>query len=229
MAFARIGRFLRILDTWVFHSGIEADVKKALFLVEYSELKNMKFVTSTDPVRFGAMEFAIRRIFKEGIEGNLAEVGVWKGVTSRFIHQLAPDRTLYLFDTFEGFPREDLEGREVSQFSDTSVETVEKNIGDLRNVRIRKGYFPDTLKGLEKEKFAFVLLDLDLYAPTMAGLEFFYERISPGGYIFFHDYNCSSPICDVTRAVDSFFRDKPEGFIEFPDAYGSIAVRRLKE
>ena len=45
---------------------------------------------------------------------------------------------------------------------------------------VRQGYVPETLNGLEDERFAFVLLDLDLYKPTLASLEFFYGRIHPG-------------------------------------------------
>ena len=32
-------------------------------------------------------------------------------------------------------------------------------------------------------------MDVDLYAPTLAGLEYFVPRMSPGGAIFLHDYN----------------------------------------
>ena len=43
--------------------------------------------------------------------------------------------------------------------------------------------------GLEEERYAVVSLDADLYAPTLAGLEYFVPRMSPGGAIFLHDYN----------------------------------------
>jgi len=83
-------------------------------------------------------------------------------------------------------------------------------IGDMNNIIIRKGYFPETAKGLESEMFSFVMLDLDLYKPTLAGLEFFYPRVKAGGYIFAHDYNSPESDHAVSRAMNEFLKDKPE-------------------
>ncbi len=58
------------------------------------------------------------------------------------------------------------------------------------NVIIIEGHFPDSLvqiKDLENLLFAFVSIDVDLYLPTLSGLEFFCPRLSKGGFIFLHD------------------------------------------
>lgn len=114
-----------------------------------------------------------------------------KLVSIEGIHRLSPDTQYFLFDTFEGFPTEDLEKGDENdpRFSDTSVENVLKNIGNHNNIIVKKGYVPDTLNGLENEIFSFVLLDLDLYNPTVSSLEFFYPRLTKGGYLIVHDYN----------------------------------------
>ena len=70
------------------------------------------------------------------------------------------------------------------------------------NCIIRKGYFPDTVKGLE-EKFVFVSLDMDLYRPTLEGLEYFYPRMCGGGIIAIHDY-FSDAYPNIKRAVNDF-------------------------
>ncbi len=181
---------------------------------------------ASDYVRYSAIALAINRLQKDGIAGSFAEVGVYQGNTSRMIHRFAPERKLYLFDTFEGFPTEDLEGSD-DRFKDTSVEAMQTILGDLDNVVIRKGYFPETARGLEDETFAFVMLDLDLKKPTLAGLQFFYPRMRPGGYIFAHDYNSPESGWAVSRAVDEFMRDKPEKLIEIPDEWGSIVFRKI--
>lgn len=150
---------------------------------------NCSLALAGDYFRYATIGLAIRRVLSEDINGNLAEVGVYRGDVSRFIHRLAPERVYYLFDTFEGFPRQDLEmnASEDNRFDDTSVEGVLHNIGDTRNIVIKKGYVPDTFQGLEDERFAFVLLDLDLYNPTMSGLDFFYPRLVQGGYLMIHE------------------------------------------
>jgi len=181
-----------------------------------------------DPVRYSMIALAVNRIKKDGIKGCFAEVGVWQGTTSRFIHLLAPERVLYLFDTFEGFPSMDLEhDRGDDRFKDTGVDLVRKTIGDMKNVEIKKGYFPDTTCGLEAVNFAFVLLDLDLYKPTKAGLEFFYPRVPAGGYIFAHDYNSPESNWAISRAVNEFLSGKPEKLVEIPDEWGSVLFRKI--
>ncbi|MCL4552994.1 MAG: TylF/MycF family methyltransferase, partial [Candidatus Marsarchaeota archaeon] len=129
-------------------------------------------------------------------------------------------------DTFEGFPSEDLESGD-NRFKDTSVEVLRENIGDLNNIVIRKGYFPETTEGLEDETFSFVMLDLDLYKPTLAGLEFFYPRMKSGAYIFAHDYNSPESNWAVSRAVNEFMSGKPEQLVEIPDTWGSIGIRKI--
>lgn len=173
------------------------------------------------------MALAVQAVLHQNLAGSFAEVGVYRGELSRLIHMIAPERQLFLFDTFEGFSAEDLEGRVDSRFRDTSVAAVERRLGDLRNVVIRKGHFPGTVAGLQDERFAFVMLDLDLYAPTKAGLEFFYSRMVPGGFIFLDDYNNAESGRGVSRAFREFMADKPEWAIEVADAWGSLVVRKI--
>ena len=70
------------------------------------------------------------------------------------------------------------------------------------------------------------MLDADLYKPTRAGLEFFYPRMSKGGYIFLHDYTSSESNYAVSRAADEFLADKPEKIIEIPDTWGTALFRK---
>ena len=181
-----------------------------------------------DSVRYGTLALALRRIASEGIPGSLAEIGVYRGLTSRFMRRYAPTRRLFLFDTFEGFPSKDLD-RSDTRFQDTAIETVKQAVGDLRDVVIRPGYFPDSAAGLEDEQFALVMLDVDLYNPTKAGLEFFYPRLSPGGYLFVHDYTNVESNHAVSRAADEFLADKPEALIESPDMWGTVVLRKNRK
>ncbi len=174
---------------------------------------------SQDYFRFAAFGLAIQRILRENIAGDLAEAGVWRGDSARFIHMFAPDRVLYLFDTFEGFENRG------PHFGDTSVEVVLKTIGDSRNITIRKGLFPGTSIGLEHHQFAFVHLDMNDYEAMLEGWKFFYPRLSKGGYIFVHNYNFE--VDHVLRASNEFLTDKCERIIELPDTGGSAMIRKL--
>lgn len=185
---------------------------------------------SIDVVRYGAVALAIHRLERTKVPGAFAEVGVYKGDLSTFIIALAPERTVHLFDTFSGFSPRDAESPDASddRFQDTSIEAVRRRIGAAgARIVFHPGYFPDAAGVIATETFAFVSLDVDKYTPTLAALEVFYARMSPGGYIFIHDYNSPESSYGVSRAADQFFADKPECVIEIPDRGGSVVVRKL--
>lgn len=204
-------------------------------LVRYREMRFPTFdaqvhasiTASDDYFRYTTLGLALQRVRDEQIPGALAEVGVWRGETSAFLHRIAPDRRLYLFDTFEGFPDQDLPAGAVDvRFRDTSAAAVARRVGDSANVLLRPGYVPESLASVADERFAFVLLDLDLFDPTWASLEFFYERLEPGGYLVMHDYNNPESDWACKRAFDGFLADKPERLTEWGDVWGSASIRR---
>jgi len=214
------------------YSIIKSEIIKKISLKHppYSlQIHNNIISTSWDPIRYGTIALAINTIKKEKLNGHFAELGVFQGNTSKILHQLAPEKKLYLFDTFEGFPVEFLENKgDSNRFKNTQLESVKEKIGNLNNIIIRKGIFPVTTKGLESETFAFVYLDADLYKSTLEGLKFFYPRISKGGYLFIHDYhNPQESNAGVMRAVNEFMIDKIEKILEIPDVLGSIMIRKL--
>jgi O-methyltransferase len=182
-----------------------------------------------DYCRLATLGLAIQTVHTEGIPGAFAEVGVYQGRTSRVVHMLAADRPYYLFDTFSGFPSQDLNAQtlETGRFDDTSIAFVSGVLGDTANVIFRPGYVPETLTGLEDESFAFVLLDLDIYKPTRDSLEFFYPRLSPGAYLFIHDYNSTEGEWACKRALTEFLADKPEKPVELSDVWGSVVFRKI--
>lgn len=204
-------------------------------LVRYREMRFPTFdagvhraiTVSDDYFRYTTLGLALQRVLDEAIPGAIAEVGVWRGETSSFLHRVAPERPLHLFDTFEGFPDRDLApGHTDDRFRDTSVAAVAQRVGPSPNVSLHPGYVPDSLQEVAGESFALVLLDLDLLEPTRASLEFFYPRLSPGGYLIMHDYNNPESEWACKRAFDAFLADKPEQLTEWGDVWGSASIRR---
>lgn len=151
------------------------------------------------------------RIAALKVPGSIAELGTYRGDFAWQMNVRFPNRALYLFDTFEGFDARDVAAeRQKSQskaqthdFGDTLAADVLARMPYERSVVIRKGFFPETAAGLEAERYAVVSLDVDLYAPTLAGLEYFYPRLSEGGIIILHDYN-SLRFDGVRRAVADY-------------------------
>ena len=185
-----------------------------------------------DIERFIFLSLAFDQIHKEGLEGDFAELGVYQGSTAAVLarHARRLKRQIYLLDTYEGFDQQDFSGLDAGRrvdFSDTSLEGVRMRVGDANTTYI-KGYFPQTASQLPQDgRYCLVHIDTDLYAPIMAGLEYFYPRMVPGGFLIIHDYN-SLTWEGAEKAVDVFFADKPESVIPIPDSSGSVAVRRMR-
>jgi O-methyltransferase len=197
------------------------------FMVPYYTAERRRaIVESGDPVRYGTVDLSLERLERDRVPGSIAECGVYRGALSRFIHGRAPERRLYLFDTFRGFDPRDSQAAGDERFRDTSRERVLAQLKDTRNVVVREGYFPETASGLEDERFAFVMIDFDKYEPTLAALEFFYPRTSRGGFVFVHDYSSPESNWACSRALDGFLADKPERPILIPDGWGSALFRK---
>jgi hypothetical protein len=169
----------------------------------------------------------LARVLKDGIPGQFAEVGVYQGNTARILAQAARSsgRRLFLFDTFSGFDQADQADtdRPSRSFTDTSLDGVKKFVG-TESVEYIVGRFPDSLAEREiADRFAVVHLDCDLYQPTLAGLAYFYPRLSPGGLLILHDYS-SGHWGGCAQAVDAYFEGKPERPVLMPDKSGTAIV-----
>lgn len=143
----------------------------------------------------------IAMLKERNIKGNMAEVGVYQGDFAKLFNRYFPEKKLYLFDTFEGFDteRDKVNDCDKNLFKDTSVEFVLQKMTTPEQCIVKKGYFPDTAVDVD-ETFSLVSLDCDLYEPILAGLEYFYPRLSKGGYIFVHDFG-SYHFEEVKKAV----------------------------
>ena len=183
--------FLITSDHLGYWDEIRDNLRKYVAEENILDLFSCKPLTYHEP-RIASLEIASREIYHKKIAGAVAEAGVYRGDFSAYINQFFYDRKLYLFDTFEGFHANDIEVEKEKSFSlrkegffgDTSIDIVLSKMTFRDNVIIKKGFFPETTEGIQ-EKFCFVNLDMDLYQPIKAGLEYFYPRLCGGGvYIY---------------------------------------------
>lgn len=169
----------------------------------------------------------------EGIAGDFAELGVYRGNTAAILAHYAYEysRECYLFDTFAGFDAKDLRGVDqastAGMFSSTSVEIVRDVIGEpqIQTCNIIQGHFPDSLpKELSDKKFALVSLDCDLYEPTVAALKWFFRKMPDGALFMLHDYS-SATWLGAQKAIDEFCVREGQNLILMPDKSGSAFIR----
>lgn len=175
-----------------------------------------------------------KKVLDDGVAGNIAELGVWKGNTSAILAYYANQyhRRIYLLDTYEGFDVRDLHGIDADKtliFNNTSLSEVQSVVGtDFTHCEYIKGRFPESITSdMESDRYSIVSLDCDLYEPMKAGLDFFYPRLSKGGIFFLHDYS-STRWAGAKKAIDEFCAETKEYIILMPDKSGSAFLRKSK-
>jgi O-methyltransferase len=191
-----------------------------------------KFIFEGEYIRTSSLELISNEIYDKNIAGNVAELGVYRGDFAKIINKAFYDKKLYLFDTFEGFNKNDVEteirhnfstGKQ--DFSDTNVELVLSKMENKQNCIIKKGYFPETTIGIN-ELFSFVSIDVDLYEPMYKGLHYFYEKLNNGGYIMVHDYN-NNEYKGIKAALRKFSEEKKVPYFPICDAWGSAVIMKI--
>jgi hypothetical protein len=139
------------------------------------------------------------------LPGARAECGAYRGATALLLAHAWRSRDpgfkgddLYLIDSFVGTSAsgeqdlipvrgEDGATRREAFFpvakADISPALVRGFFSEFPAVGICAGWIPQVFATLPERDWAFVHLDVTLYAPTLAALEYFYPRLNAGGII----------------------------------------------
>lgn len=174
--------------------------------------------------RLDNVEWCVRRILADGVEGDLIECGVWRGGSAVFMRGLlaafeVPNRTVWVADSFQGLPPPVL-APDVALGLDLTKERVPSLAIDIETVRraftahglldsqvrFLEGWFADTLPSAPIERLALLRIDGDLYSSTKDALVALYDRVSSGGFVIVDDYflpNCRAAVDEfiVERAI----------------------------
>ena len=99
-------------------------------------------------------------------------------------------------------------------YKDDVFTPVQKRFRDLDNVKLIRGVVPGVLDQVKSERIAFLSIDMNGAVAERAALEYFYDKMLPGGIIYFDDYGWDYP--ELRATVDDFFVGKPEKLLHFP-------------
>ena len=109
-----------------------------------------------------------------------------------------------------------------ADYQEEIYDIVKKRFAKWQNVILVKGLVPEVLSKIPSRKIAYLSIDMNGSEPEKAALEFFYDKIVPGGVIYFDDYGLPYP--ELRDVVNKFFADKPETLLHFPSG-NSIVVK----
>jgi len=171
-------------------------------------------LTMTGLARLDDLQACVESVVEDGVEGDLIEAGAWRGGASILMRATLDsagqtDRTVWVADSFRGFPAGDGGGVDWSAFDFLAVPVDEvrdnfARFGCEHGVRFIPGFFEETLPGLSPERWAVVRLDGDTYDATKVALRSLYSGLSVGGYLIVDDYGAFD---ECRRAVDEFRRE----------------------
>lgn len=205
--------------------------QRGMYLCGTNALDNRDIIYR-DYVREQTLSLIAKEIEKRSVPGVVAEIGVSSGEFAHVINSVFPDRTLYLFDTFEGLNNDEIsiglslgwgEASYVSNEKGVAEEVVLGNMPYREKCIIKKGHFPESFD--LTEKIAFASIDIDFYDSTKRGLEVLYPCLSKGGYIMVHDYN-NIEFEECNEAVTDFCLKNDVPYIPVPDTGGTIVITK---
>ncbi|MCC6597454.1 MAG: class I SAM-dependent methyltransferase [Alphaproteobacteria bacterium] len=190
--------------------------------------------TMTSPERIYGLLGGIDYITEQAIEGDIVECGVWRGgsmlaAALRLKELGRTERTLWLYDTFEGMPAPDEHDfskrsgaaqdkfetlqtgtEDASDWCRASLEDVQNNLKTAqypeKSIRYIKGKVEDTIPASMPDQIALLRLDTDWYASTKHELEYLFPRLVPGGVLIIDDYGHWE---GCRKAVDEYFKEYP--------------------
>lgn len=216
----------------------------------YEKVKDFTMTTSE---RIVAICSAIDYLERNNIAGDIVECGVWRGgsimaAIDTLIREKSADRSIYLYDTFEGMPAPTQFDKKVAGangagmtaeelykksspediiWCNSSLDEVKQNIGRLNypvdKIYYIKGMVEDTIPQTIPKKIALLRLDTNFYESTKHELKYLYPLLVQGGVIIINDYGDWE---GARKAVDEYIAtEKIKLLLNRIDYTGRIGVK----
>jgi O-methyltransferase len=155
----------------------------------------------------------VTNVVRNDIEGDIAEFGSYKGhsgfLISEFLNKYRSEKLLYMFDTFDAFPGEEL-GIDTfwSNTHKVDFEEVKNRLSSQTNIKLIKGDFTETLPLQSIKKLSLIYVDCDSYRATKFLMEHLYDTtLSNGGCMVFEDYGHPA-LLGNRLAIHQFFDER---------------------
>lgn len=195
-----------------------------------AQMEFVKAYTMTSIERLYDLYKSVEYISKSKVPGDMLECGVWRGGSMMLVARTLlamgdTNRTLYLYDTFEGHPKPDAQEDidlwgnraiddwtihrktdETSEWAYVSIDEVRANMAltgyPMERIVLVKGMVEKTAGQNTPQALSLMRLDTDWYESSRVGLETFWPRLSRCGILIADDYGHYK---GQRKAVDDFF------------------------
>lgn len=190
-------------------------------IIEACRVGSAYSVNPFDKLKLAAEEF----VKVESLNGDVADLGAYRGGVSLILRRLGPGKHLHLFDTWSGTPFDDELCHHKKGEWPADLGECKLLVGQDERTHYYEGVFPYSAEELRDEHkwFCFVYVDMDTYQSTRDAIKFFWPRLVQGGKLFFDDYRWE-PCAGVKKAVLEAFS---EGQIKVYDNLYTCVVTKL--
>jgi O-methyltransferase len=148
-----------------------------------------------------------------------AEIGTFKGGSAALLSQglrlaAGAERDVHVVDTFEGHldstfsPHDPDEQR--GKFRGATYDDVRDYLEAFPGVHVYQGDASAVVASWPERRYGLVHVDVDLYQPTLACLEYFGPRLAEGGILILDDYE--APTCPGVSVATHEYLARNPGF-----------------
>lgn len=158
------------------------------------------------------------KVLANDTAGDIVEFGCYVGTTSVPIGRrlASTDKTLYVYDSFEGLPEKTREDDSPAGLQFVAGELLATKKQLIRNFKqahvpppiITKGWFSDVPPERVPPSIAFAFLDGDYYRSILDPLRLIWSRLSPGAVVIVDDY-ANEALPGAAKAVDEWLIPHP--------------------
>lgn len=177
-----VGAAFQLFDVGFMHPVREVSKRELARSVDYIET-HMHGAMGFDTQR-ELLAYCLREIQADGI---IAEFGVYKGGTIRYMANRLKNRKFHGFDSFEGLP-EAWSGFDLAK----GAFDMDGRLPQVpANVELHRGFFDTSLpawKNTHPDAIAMMHVDCDLYSSTKTILDILGDRLQVGSIVLFDEY-----------------------------------------
>ena len=170
----------------------------------------------------------LKSVVENRVPGDIAEFGSYRGhsgwLIARTLQALGSDKRLYMFDTFETFPREAI-GVDYfwSQTHPVNFAEVQGKFRDMPQVTLVKGDFTRTLEASGLDSVALAYIDCDSYRATRYLFDALLpRRLSSRGLLVCEDYGHPA-LLGNRAAVHESLAGQP-GLLQFFSQFSGLYI-----
>lgn len=159
------------------------------------------------------------------LQGDFVECGVYAGTGIKtvmdYLGGTAFPKTFWGYDTYDYHP---VQGHNFSGQAEGFFEQIQNRFKEYPQVRLIKGFLPESLSQGAPEKIAYLHIDLNNAEGELAVLNALFDRVVSGGFIILDDYEWAV-YRKQKQAEDPWFDARDYRVFPFPTGQGLVIKR----